>query len=877
LKGQRQIVFVTGEPGIGKTTLIDAFLQNLESHDPNGEENQKAKIKRQKAKIKTDSRSPLPVAWIARGQCVEHYGTGEPYMPVLEALGRLCRIPEGQRLKDVLTQYAPTWLAQLPALLSTAELQALQPRVLGATHERMLREFAEALEVLTTEHMVILVVEDLHWADVSTLELLAALARRRESARLLVIGTYRPTEMMEDNHPLNSVVRELYAHRLGAELALGLLSEEDVAAYLRRRFPHSVLPSRLARVLYHCTEGNPLFLVSVVGDLLARNMIEQVDGNYMFQGNLESLAIEAPESIRHLVARQRERLALDERRVLEAASVAGLEFSTASVAAALATEITRIEERCAGLAERQQFLRPVGVAEWPDGIVAARYGFIHALYQHLWHERVSIEQQQRWHLRIGERKEAAYGPRAPEIATELAVHFEQGRDYPRAIRSLQQAGENALRRSANQEAIAHLNKGIALLHTLPDSSERTWRELTLRVTLGAPLLISKGYTAPEVRRTYTRAYRLCQQVGESPQLFPALFGLFRYYLLHAQLRTARELAERLVRLARQEPEPLFLPAAYAALGAVLFHLGEFSAAREAIELGVAGYDRRLHGPLAFQYGEDAGVICQDFAAWVLHVLGYSDLALTRTRAAFALAQDLSHPYTLGGHCGAMAIFSQCRRESTAVQEQTRTAIRLLTAQESGPGWVTFASILQGWALATRGQSKEGIAQTIAGLQTLETGGVSLWLTFFLGLLAEAYKEACQVEKGLHTLHKALTIANSTGQHWYDAELYRLKGELTLTQSNVQSLKSEVTNPRPRPPDPQGEAEACFHKALEIARRQQAKSFELRAAMSLARLWQRQGKQHEAQPMLGEIYDWFTEGFDTKDLQEAKTLIEELSS
>lgn len=292
-------------------------------------------------------------------------------MPVLEALGRLCRGSAGKQLVKCLQQHAPTWLTQMPAVLSTTELQALQPRVLGATRERMLRELAEALEILTAEQTLILVLEDLHWADVSTLELLAALARRRESARMLVIGAYRPTEVMEDNHPLNSVVRELYAHQLGAELALRLLSEEDVAAYLRRRFPHSVLPSRLAQVLYHHTEGNPLFLVSEIGDLLSQSLLEQVDGAYMFQGDIERLATKAPESIRHMVARQRERLALDERRVLEAASVAGMEFSVAAVATALETEGAVISERCAQLAERQQFLRAAGRAEWPDGTVAA--------------------------------------------------------------------------------------------------------------------------------------------------------------------------------------------------------------------------------------------------------------------------------------------------------------------------------------------------------------------------------------------------------------------------------------------------------------------------------------------------------------------------
>jgi predicted ATPase len=310
--------------------------------------------------------------WLGWGQCIEQYGVGEPYLPVLEALGRLCRTQNGRLMKTGLAQYAPTWLAQMPALLSTVELQALQPRVFGATRERMLREFAEALEVLTTERTLILVLEDLHWADASTLELLALLARRREAARVLVLGTYRPMEVLGNGHPLSSMVRELQAHGLCTEAALPPLREEDIEAYLQQRFPRQVFPTRLAQVLHRRTEGNPLFVVSAIDDLVKQGVMLQVDENWVLQGEVERLGTEAPENIRHLVARQRERLQPDEQQVLEAASVVGMEFSVTAVAAALESEVVAIEDHCARLSERQQFLRPAGIAEWPDGTVAAR-------------------------------------------------------------------------------------------------------------------------------------------------------------------------------------------------------------------------------------------------------------------------------------------------------------------------------------------------------------------------------------------------------------------------------------------------------------------------------------------------------------------------
>ncbi|HEV8718276.1 MAG TPA: AAA family ATPase, partial [Candidatus Binatia bacterium] len=431
LQGERQVVFVTGEPGIGKTMVVEAFL----------------------ARVAVDENM-----WITRGQCIEHYGAGEPYLPVLDALERLCRTQGRERLTLLLRQQAPMWLAQMPSLVSPAERKKLRRDIQGASRERMLRTVAEVLETLTAETPLVLVLEDLHWSDYATLDLLSFLARRREPARLLLIGTYRPREIIVGGHPLKVVKHELQLHGHCAELPLGLLTAEDVAAYLLARFPVDTAeqsPLReLARVIHQRTDGNPLFMVNVVDYLVTQGLLDPGDGHWGLQGNLEEIQIEVPASIQQMIETQIDRLSPEEQHVLEVASVAGVEFSAATVAAGLEAEVIEVEELCEGLARRAQFLRSRGVSEWPDGTVAAHYQFIHSLYQQAWYERVTAGRRLHLHRRIGECEEAAYGPRASEVAAELAIHFECGRDYGRAVQYRRQAAKIALQRCAYREAIS---------------------------------------------------------------------------------------------------------------------------------------------------------------------------------------------------------------------------------------------------------------------------------------------------------------------------------------------------------------------------------------------------------------------------------------
>ncbi|NOT53089.1 MAG: AAA family ATPase, partial [Deltaproteobacteria bacterium] len=886
IDGERQLVFFTGEPGIGKTALIENFLRGTRLWELGSRSSSPHPLE-------PSSQLPNPGCWVARGQCIEQFGEGEAYLPLLSAISQCCKVPGNESIIPELQQHAPTWLVQLPALVGHEEFERLQRKTAGATRTRMLRELAEALEVLTQQQPLILVLEDLHWSDPSTLEFLAFLARQRQPAKLLVLGTYRPVEMLADGHPLKRTLQELFAHHLATELALRLLTEADISTYLHRRFPASSLPTQLSQVLYQRTGGNPLFLTSLVRDLIARQVLTQFEGQWVLQGDLARVGTETPESIRHLIARQRERLLPNEQRLLEAASIAGTEFSAALVAAATDSTTLTIEEQCHRLTEQQQFLRPVGVSTWPDGTQAERYGFQHALYQQLWHERVSLTQRQQWHLRMGERLEVAYAQNPHAVAAELAQHFEQGRDYTKAIRYLQLAGEQAVRRSANQEATSYLTKGLELLQTLPDNPRRTRQELTLQLTLGAPLMNLKGWSAPDVERTYTRAQALCSQVGETEQLFPALWGIWVYYFIRAELRTARALGEHLLTLAQNARDPILLLEAHHAQWPALFFLGEWTANRVHLEQGIALYNTQQHSSLAFLYsGHDPGVCCQGYAAWTLWFLGYPDQGIKTLDETLALARESSYPSTIVDSLIASTWFYSCIRERRAAQEHAEAVIAICREQGFALNFA-LGTIVRGWALVEQGQGEEGIAQMREGLAAALATGAEVNRTYFLALLAGAYGTVGQPEEGLQVLAEALATVAKNDERFYEADIHRLKGELTLAgvrgrglgagkEEKQKSMKKRQktkahSNLQPLPEAVvEREAEEYFLKAIEIARQQQVKSLELRAVISLSRLWRSQGKRDQARRLLAELYNWFTEGFATADLQEAQALLTELS-
>lgn len=518
------------------------------------------------------------------------------------------------------------------------------------------------------------------------------------------------------------------------------------------------------------------------------------------QAALEEITVGIPDSLRQLIERQVERLPREEQRILEVASVTGTEFSALAVAAGVEEGIEQVEVRCEGLVRHGHFLYASGTETVSEGTLTGRYSFLHALYQSVLYERVAAIRRIRLHRRIGERLEEMYGNRARELAAELAVHFEQGRDYRRAMQYLQQAAQNALQRSANRETIQHLTKALELLKTLPDTAERAQQELTLQLALGSALMATKGYAAPEAEHAYTRARELCQLVGEAPQLVPALWGLQTFYGMKGDLQTARDLAEQLLRLAQTTQDPSALILAHRVCGAGLYWQGKLAAALEHLERALTLYDRQQHHALAFLSVTDSGVRCRAYAAGTLWCLGYPDQALKKLHEVLMLARELSHPNSLAYALSWAVGLYQFRREVRMVQEQAEALIVLSTAQGL-PFLLASGTIGRGWALVEQGQAEEGMAQVRHGLTTRRALGLGIDEPYWLVVLAEACGRTGQAEEGLAVVAEALALVDKSGLRAFEAELYRLKGELSLQSRQVKD-KSGVRGPESLTPSTQ---------------------------------------------------------------------------
>jgi predicted ATPase len=613
-------------------------------------------------------------------------------------------------------------------------------------------------------------------------------------------------------------------------------------------------------------------MVNIVDYAVAQGVIVRQDGHWQVQDGLQEIAIDVPDSLRRMIELQIDRLSPEEQRVLTAASVAGIEFSAAAVAAALEADVAQVEEWCESLVRSHLFLRSRNTYTGPERRRAARYRFLHSLYHSLAYERLPLARRRQLHQRIGEWKETSYDGRANEIAAELAVHFEQGWDYLRTVRYRKQAAETATKRHAYQEAMHALTRGLELLATLPDTPSRAQQELDLQIALGSAVMAVKGYGAPEAAAAYARARELCRQVGETPQLVPILTGLGRYYLLRAELATARELAEQSLMLAQRVQDVLLLLEAHRSMIAVLFWLGAFSLARTYIERAIPFYNSGApHRSPPSRAVQDPQVSCLSFAAVTLWVLGYPEQAWQKSRDAVHLAQHLAHPFSLAYALNWAAIFHHARREPQLAQERAEAA-RCIAAEHGFAQMLAQSMIFRGWALAVQGQEKEGMAQIQQGLAALRATGAELGLPYCLALSAEVHGQVGQPTEGLRVLTEALAIASRSQQRAYAAELYRLQGELTLQKRQVPGSKLKATDPRSLMPNAQ--AEACFRKAIAIARRQKAKALELRATLSLGRLWRQQGKGKNARQALVTICCWFSEGLETPDLQAARAFLKE---
>jgi predicted ATPase/DNA-binding winged helix-turn-helix (wHTH) protein len=462
IRGERQIVLITGEAGIGKTALADEFL-------------------RQSVCAATPIR-------VARGQCVEGYGGKEPYYPMLDALGRFCAGPQAEPIVRILAAQAPTWLVQFPALLKREHREMLQREILGTTRERMLREICEALETITAEYPLLLVFEDLQWVDYSTMDLIFALARRQGPAKLMLIATCRPLDLEPPNRPLKVLKQDLLVHRLAHEFALAPLTEAEVGEYLAARSPGASVPPGLSALLHRHSEGNPLFMVAALDHMTKRALISQENGSWQLHVALAQIDLAVPDDLRRMIEAQIERLCAEEQRVLELASIAGASFSAAVINLAADVDPQTFEDLCEDLSRRHQIVRWAATQHFPDGTIAERYEFVHALYRQVLYDRLAPRRRARLHQRIGERLEELHPELTDEVVPELAHHFEAAADWRRAVEYLRLEADIATRRFAHSQADSLLQRAVELASRLPDA-ERAPKE-GVSATLAAEQVVN---------------------------------------------------------------------------------------------------------------------------------------------------------------------------------------------------------------------------------------------------------------------------------------------------------------------------------------------------------------------------------------------------
>ena len=685
---------------------------------------------------------------------------------------------------------------------------------------------------------LIMAFEDLHWVDKSSEEALKHLLDSISGARIFLIFTYRPE----------------FVHTWGGrsyhnQVNLNRLSNRESLMMVTHLLGTEIIDNSLEELILEKTEGVPFFIEEFIKSLTDLNIIEKKDSKYRLSKDIKEVAI--PSTIQDVTMARVDLLPDAAKEVLQTGSVIEREFSYELI------------KMVSDLAE-EELLSHLSVLKdsellYERGIFPqSAYIFKHALTQAVVYSSLLLKRRKHIHEKIGRAIETLYPERLEEFYEMLAYHYTEAGCHEQAVAYWQQAGQRALQRSANLEALDHLTRGLEGLKTLPDTPVRTQLELDFLIALGLAYRLTRGYTAPEAARTYTRARAVCQQVGDTPKLAQVLFGLSMYHLGRADYRTAQELGEQLLAEARRQNDAGLTLEAHRTLGSTLYYSGKFSAARAHLEQGIALYDPQQHRSHAALFGFDPGVVCHAIAAHALSILGYPDQAQQRIQTALTLAQATSHPHSLAAALNWTTELHQHCGEPQAVQEHAER-ILAFSSDQGFPHWVAWATHNRGWALAMQGRSKEGIAQLHQGRDMLQDLGLEITMTGILGNIAEAYGHAGQPEAGLQAVAEALKLMEQKGEHKFEASLYRIKGELLLGLSA----------------DHRTEAETCFHQALAVARRQQAKLLELHAATSLGRLWQQQGKREQACELMAEIHGWFTEGFDTRCLKEAKALLKEL--
>jgi class 3 adenylate cyclase/predicted ATPase len=819
--GEGQVVLLSAEPGVGKSRLAAALQEKLQAE---------------------------PYSRL-RCFCSPHH-QGSALYPVIRQLERAAGftrddppVAKLDKLEALLTGAAIA-AEDMPLL---AELLSLPSERYGpvslspqAKKERTLQALVRQVEQLSLRNPVLWVFEDVHWIDPSSLELLQLTVDRMQQLPVLLLVTFRS----EFSPPW---IGEPHV----TMLALGRLNWRDTAALVERVVGDKVLPSAIVHEIIERTDGVPLFVEELTKAVLEAGAGEGDAKAVLSRTSPGAFAV--PATLHASLLARLDRLGPEAKEVAQTAAAIGREFTDDLIRTVSPLSEAPLQSALEQLAASQLIFRRGSSPH-------AAYSFKHALVQDTAYGTLLRTKRQPLHARVARALEEKFPDIAATQPEVLAHHFTEAALTENAIAYWRKAGQRAAERSAHAEAIAHLRKGLMLVERVTDPAERARRELDLQLVLAPVLIATKSWSAPEVEQAYLRARDLCRQAGDVAQLFTVSWGLWLVYQQRCEFKMARNLLDELFSVARRSADPGLLLQAHHAAWTTLLNLPELTACRAHLEAGVAFYRPDAHRAHKFLYGShDAGVCNRYTAAAALWPLGFPEQALKMAREAVSMARELSHPFSLVLALVFAAMIYQHRREAEPAMKHAEAAIAVCTEHRIAPHLAAAGSILRGWAIALRGQAVEGIAEIRDGLAAVQPTGVRIRRPYYLALLAEALAWAGEFEQGLPALSEAAAAVEETGERRWEAEIYRLIGELTMA----------------RRAGDRTEAAACFRHAIDVSGRQSAKALELRATTSLAQLWHDQGKQQQAHELLAPVYGWFTEGFDTPDLREASALLDAL--
>ena len=701
------------------------------------------------------------------------------------------------------------------------------------TFEALLRR----LELLTNRQPVLMIFEDVHWIDPSSRELLDLTIEQVQCLPVLLLITFRP-----EFKPPWVGLPHVTMH------ALRRLDRRDGASLVQRVAGNKGLPDAIVDEISTRADGVPLFVEELTKAVLEAGE-QVVDAEQIIWASLPTSHM-VPATLHASLMARLDRLGLAAKEVAQIGAAIGREFSFDLLAS---TALRSKDELLAALDQ----LVDAGLVFRRGTPPQATFLFKHALVQEAAYSVLLRGQRQELHARIARALEQEF-PDDATVPELLAHHFAEAGFAEAAVENLLKAGLRAMARSATAEAEAQLTRALELLATLPDGPTRHRQELDVQVALGGALISAKGYAATETGRAYARARELCAKVGETPQLFPVLFGQAVIHMQRAEHFAALDVSEELVRLAQRQEDPAPVLVGHRVVGASLFHLGRFAGARDNLERTLALYSPARDRALAFLWAHDQRVAALCWLSWTLCVMGYPDQALARSREALADARASGHLPTLAYALVWDSILWQLHRQHRAAQAASAELMSLATEQRF-PLWQAAAMIVGGWAQAAAGDGEAGLALLRRGLAGWRATGAEGWLPYYLGVAADVCWTTGQADEALKLTLDALARVENTASCWFEAELRRFKGELLIANSD------------------RNEGARCLHRALTVAREQNAKMWELRASTCLARLWRDQGKRTAARELLAPVYAWFTEGFETLDLEDAKALLDTLAS